>query len=270
MSNTFDDALGAFEQAGFADDTESVESQPQADAPEVETESPTPEVASKDVDLSGLPEEAQIFLRARQREMQADYTRKTQELAAQRQEAEQYAQFVQALNTDPQFAMAVLERLQTQLQQAGFYQPAVQDEFGVDESDGYEDYESDPYVRELEELKSWKEQMEAEWENAHNEAIINRQIAEIRSAHPDYTQEDIEDVYALGFYTNGDLHAANEMFRGIIDRSLARYLETKRGVQTPAALPSGQGVPAPDDLRNADEKTLRAAALERLTSAINQ
>lgn len=34
---------------------------------------------SKEVDLSHLPEEAQIFIRAREREMQADATRKWQE-----------------------------------------------------------------------------------------------------------------------------------------------------------------------------------------------
>src|SRR6478735_4440824 len=58
-----------------------------------------------------LPPEAQAYLTQREREMQADYTRKTQEVAAQRREAEQAMEFVQALNTDPSFAYQVHESL---------------------------------------------------------------------------------------------------------------------------------------------------------------
>lgn len=270
MSSTFDDALGAFEESGFAPDTEELPNQPtpEADAPEVDESQPA-EPDSIQVTLDDLPEEAQILLRARQREMQADYTRKTQELAQQRQEAEQYQQFVTALNSDPEFAQAVLERLQAQLQAAGYLDQApAEDEWF--EPDEYGGPEEDPYLRELQELKEWRAQVEAERQDAYNEAIINRQIAEIRSQHQDYTDADIEDIYALGFYTNGDLHAANEMFRGMIDRNLARYLESKKGVQTPAALPGGQGVAAPTDLVHADDKVLRAAATEALIQTLNQ
>jgi len=276
VSNTFDDALGAFEAAlpeGNLPVDEVPENQPtpEADAPEGVENQPDEGPASREIDLSGLPEEAQIFVRAREREMQRDYTRKTQELAQQRQEAEQYAQFVQALNSDPEFATAVLERLQAQLAAAGYLeQQQAADEYGLDDPDGWSDTEDDPYLKELQELKQWRDQVEAQWEESYQESLMNRQVAEIRSAHPEYDQADIEDIYALGFYTDGDLHKANDMFRGIIDRNLARYLESKRSVQTPAQLPSGQGVPAPDDLRSADDKQLREAALERLRSAIGQ
>jgi len=272
MSSTFDDALGAFETAGLAPDTqdlpESTEpATPEADAPDV-TESQPAEPDSKSIDISHLPEEAQIYLRAREREMQGDYTRKTQEVAQQRQEAEQYVQFVQALNSDPEFAGAVLERLQSQLQAAGYYQPTVEDEFGFDETGGYEDVESDPYAQELNEMREWRARVEREWEDTRNEAILNRQVAEIRSSHPEYSGDDIQDIYALGFFTNGDLHAANDMFRGMQDRVLARYLESKKSVQAPGSLPSSTGSAAPDSLKDADEKQLRAAALERLMSSI--
>src|SRR4051812_32489640 len=69
------------------------------------------EAATPKIDLSQVDPQAQEYIQSREREMQADYTRKTQEAASARQEAEQALQFIEALNTDPNFALQVHQTL---------------------------------------------------------------------------------------------------------------------------------------------------------------
>jgi len=278
MSDTFGAALDAFAGAGLAPDTQDLPDETNQPL-EVSTQEVTPEPtvdlepnvpASKEVDLSGLPEEAQIFLRAREREMQADYTRKTQEVARQREEAEQYTQFVNALNSDPQFALEVVNRLQAQLEQAGLYQRPQADEYYGTYDDDDPAPGPDPYEKKLQELEARQRAWEEQAYNAWEEARVDREVAEIRSQNPAYSDVDVQDIVDLGWATNGDLHAAHDLYKGIQDRVLARYLQTKKGVQAPSPVSGGSGSPVPDDLRTADQMTLRKAAEERLINAIAQ
>lgn len=244
-----------------------VTNQPDGSAPAGSEASQPEDPASREIDLTGLPEEAQIFLRAREREMQADYTRKTQELAEQRRQAEQHIAFVEALNSDPEFALNVFGTLQDQLAQAGYLeQQAALNE--LDDEFGMGDPVSDPYARELAEMRAWRQNLESQLAQNQMQAQLDRQIAELRSAHPDYTTDDVQAILDLGFATGGDLRAANEAYRGMQDRILARYLQNKVGVKTPAPIASGQGTPVPEDISEADDLTLRAIAQERLINAI--
>jgi hypothetical protein len=260
----YDAALGAFQRA-FEEEASPQsgnqhDAQPnQAVAPEttpVDQESQPDLPASKSIDLSGLPEEAQIYLRAREREMQADYTRKTQEAAALRAEAEQAMQFIQALNSDPQFALQAYQTLGQQLAQLGLLQS--------DEEVTYDEYgqpvEPDPYAAKIAELEAWRDKMQEEWLTANLSAQLDRQIATIQSQHPDWGEQDLQAVIDLGFATNGDLLAAAEQYQAIQDHILSRYLSSKASVTTPAPLPNSSGNPVPQKPKTDEE--LRAAAME--------
>lgn len=77
---------------------------------------------------------------------QADYTRKTQELSKQKQEIQTAAALAQALERDPFGTLSLLQ------QHYGVSQPNVQ---AVEE-----DIWVDPVVKELEEIKAWKRELE--------------------------------------------------------------------------------------------------------------
>lgn len=257
----YDAALGAF-QALESDPSAQEGNQPDAPvgapgAAPVESPSPSAsEPTSKSIDISGLPEEAQIFLRAREREMQADYTQKTQAAAAQRAEAEQAMQFIQALNSDPQFALQAYQTLEAQLAQQGYLQAqeAEQyDEFG-------QEIGPDPYEEKIADLEQWRNQMEDEWQTASLSAHLDRQISVIQSQHPEWTEQDMQSVIDLGFATNGDLMAASSQYQAVQDQVLSRYLSSKSSVNTPAALPSGGATQVP--LAPKTEEQTRAAAME--------
>lgn len=252
----YDAALGAFESA-LGEEA----NQPEAPtgAPETAPVEPSqPEVpASKSIDISGLPEEAQIFIRAREREMQADYTRKTQEAAAARAEAEQAMQFINALNSDPQFALQAYQALETELAQLGYLQ-AQEEEYAYDEYG--QEVEPDPYAEKIAEIEAWRSQMEDEWLTASLSADLDRQLSVIQSQHPDWSEQDMQSIIDLGFATNGNLIAAAEQYQAVQDQVLARYLQSKSSVNTPAPLPSG-GANVPHTPPKTEEET-RAAAME--------
>jgi len=259
----YDAALGAFQALETDPSAQEAGNQPDAPAgapgaaPVVPSQQTPPGPASKSIDISGLPEEAQIFLRAREREMQADYTQKTQAAAAQRAEAEQAMQFIQALNSDPQFALQAYQTLEAQLAQQGYLQAQEPEE-------QYDEYGQpvgpDPYEEKIAELEQWRDQMQDEWQTANLSAHLDRQISVIQSQHPDWTQEDMQSVIDLGFATNGDLMAASAQYQAVQDQVLARYLSSKSSVNTPAALPSGGATQVPV-VPKTEEQT-RAAAME--------
>ena len=258
MSN-FDAALEAF-QSNLPSEEGNQPEAPETVAPEtapVEPSQSATEQASNSIDISHLPEEAQVFIRAREREMQADYTRKTQEAAALRTEAEQAMQFIQALNSDPQFALQAYQTLEGQLAQLGYLQEQeaeeVYDEYG-------QTVGPDPYEEKIAELEQWRDQMEDEWLTANLSAQLDRQISVIQSQHPDWTEQDMQAVIDLGFATNGDLLSAANQYQAVQDQILARYLQSKSSVNTPAVLPSG-GANVPHKAPQGEEET-RAAAME--------
>lgn len=264
--STFDSAMEAF-QSLESDSGEENQQTPSAAPVDAEPQTPPSEPASKAIDISGLPEEAQVYIRAREREMQADYTRKTQEAAQQRQEAEQALRFIDALNSDPDFAYNVLNQLQTQLGQSGydFYEePSFESEVLTDEWGN--EIGPDPYAEKLAEIEAWKNQMENEWLTANLSAQIDRQLATIQQQHSDWDDNDLQNVIDLGFVTNGDLHKAAEQYQAILDHSLSKYLERKGSINTPAPLPHGSAQPVQPTLSTEEER--RAAAMEIIRNSL--
>lgn len=266
MSETFDAATEALSAGLTGSENPPVEAAESVPTPQ-ETPEVTPEVpASKEIDISHLPEEAQIYIRARERELQGDATRKWQEAAELRRQAEQSISFVEALNSDPTFAKQVYEFLDQNLAAAGYLGGSAPDE--DDDDFTWDDEGTAPIQAELAEIKQWKQDMEEQMLVERISADLDHQIARVRHNNPNWDDEDIQSVIDLGFATQGDIVRAAEVYRGIQDRGLARYLDRKGSVTAPPQVQGSSGTSVPNDLKSASDDELRQAALERIRSEL--
>lgn len=212
-------------------------------------------------DLNAVPEEYRPYVEQAYKSFQGDYTRKTQELAEQRKQfegldpesAREAVQFVELVQTDPNYALAVTQALTEQLQAAG-YSPAQADamaaqqmqEFNNGADDGWEDesYGAVPpeFQQKLNELEAWKSQQEQLQRQQWWENKLTNDAAAIRAAHPDYTEADMNDIFALSWSTGGDLQKAQESFEAQRQRIMQSYLQEKANVPAGTPPSSGPGV----------------------------
>lgn len=209
-------------------------------------------------DLNSVPAEHRPYVEQAYKTMQAGLTQKFQELAETRKQfegvdpsaAREALQFVEAIQTDPNYALAVNQALTEQLQAAG-YSPAQAQElagqqmeqFNNSEDDGWGDetYGAVPpeVQRKLDELEAWKGQQEQQQRQQYWENKLTNDAAAIRAAHPHYSEDDMNDIFALSWSTGGDLQAAQKAFEAQEQRIVSRYLQEKAGV--PAGQPISGG-----------------------------
>lgn len=213
---------------------------------------------SKSIDLSQLDDSQREYIQAREREMQAAFTRKTQELAAQREEAAQALQFINELNTNPDFAYEVQNRLGSELQRLGYNQ-------GAEENLDYE--VDDPYLAKINELEAWKNQQEQRLAEAEVASRIDRESAVIQSQNPHFVEDDWSNIYALAISLGGNIQAATDAYKSIGQREVNRYLAQKESVNanvpiTPGT--TGHSEEAPQHPGDLGSKALRQAAMQRL------
>lgn len=228
--------------------------------------------------LDALPDEARVIVEQRLAQMQGDYTRKTQEASELRREAEQAIQFVQELQTNPNFALQVHQEIAEALEASGFSPQEASDEAArqVTEavSEGVGDLESDdPIVQELEELKSWRAEQEARQLQLEMENEFDRMDVAVRQAYPDFSEDDMSHVYALSYATGGDLEAAASAYKQEIDRIVQVYLDKKTSVNSGAPqIPSvgGPGQQPPEEFEGLFDPRLEAAAERMLGEALGQ
>lgn len=185
-------------------------------------------------DPSTLPEDMQLVYKS----MQADYTRKTQEIAELRRSYEAFSEaevdpdvalqavgFLQELNDNPEFALQVAENIRRNAGTTDDSQPS--EVFTSENVDNSYDNLPPQLAAELEQMRQFREemmQMQAQQESlAELEAMENT----IRTTNPHYTEDDVEAIYSLAYATDGDLLAAQEMYAGIQQRLLGSYLKTK-------------------------------------------
>lgn len=186
-------------------------------------------------DPNVLPEDMQAVYKS----MQADYTRKTQEIAELRRQYESFSEagvdadsalqaveFLQKLNNDSQFAMSVAESIR---QTVGTPDDSQSVETTISENTT-NSYDSLPpqLAAELEQMRQFREEMlemQAQQETlAELEAMENT----IRTANPNYSDADMEAIYSLAYATDGDLMAAQEQYHAIQQNLLGKYLESKQ------------------------------------------
>lgn len=250
----------------------------------------TPEVDSfTRLDPSTIPAELRPYYDS----MQADYTRKTQEVAPYRKLAEdtgldvdglrQSADLYAALQ-DPaqivQFHSELTAALQAQgLTQAEATAAATQT---VQESlAGGEDLSSlDPEEQRFQALeaklagfeqaaKADAEQRQNEARAGHIVAEMNRQQMVIQEQHPDWGQEEIDATYELSAFYGGNLIQAASRFEEFMSNRVSKVLNGKsQSAQNPALAPLPAAVPGlsrgmdfGDDLNAAHKAALAAAKL---------
>jgi hypothetical protein len=219
-------------------------------------------------DPSVLPEDMQAVYKS----MQADYTRKTQEIAELRRGfgalseqgvdpdvALQAVGFVQALNEDPDFAMQIAAQIQQNAGTPDVSQPTVET---IPENND-NSYEGLPpqLAAELEEMRAFRESMlefQAQQESLEElEAMENT----IKTSNPHYNDDDMETIYSLAYAHDGDLMAAAEQYHAMQQRMLGSYLQSKQvphGATPAPAMPSSVPSPGFKSLDEAHKAALEA------------
>jgi len=200
------------------------------------------------LDPTNLPEDLQPLYK----NMQADYTRKTQELAEQRKLFSQFDEyginpedalnavgFLMRLDQDPEFAQEYARHLSPQMETPMTGQVQTN---GVvsDNGEGYANLPPE-VIQELSEMREFREQMvEAQ---THQEMMfeLEQEEAQIRTQFDHYNDDDIERIYNLAYSTEGDLFAAQQIYQQMEQGILNKYLGSK---QVPLGATSPGGAPA--------------------------
>lgn len=229
--------------------------------------------------LEGIEDPVQRqLIETRFGQMQGDYTRKTQDLSREREEAQQAIQFVEALNSDPNFALRVRDEIQTALEASGFSEQEARAEANAQVQEAAQPGESglepdDPIVRELQELKEWRAETEARQLQQEMENEFDRMDVAVRQANPDLGEEDMAHVYALSYATGGDLFEAVNAYKQESQRILERYMAGKQGqVDSTPSTPSSSGSAQeqPSQFDGLFDPELMAAAQRMLSESLGQ
>lgn len=224
----------------------------------------TPEAATApdsftNLDPNTLPPEVQPYYKS----MQADFTRKTQEIAEQRKQFEslgpldqlqQANELLQALQ-DPNELVRFHAELSNALQEMGLT-PAqanaaaaqhIQEQTQAPQDQNWSD---DPDERRIQELEQRLSQFESAQQAAEQQrqaemlqmAVVgemNRQESIIRESNPSYTQDDINAVYELSAFYDGNLLDAQRRYEEIVSSRVASLLNSKGTVASnPAFTPA--------------------------------
>lgn len=268
----FDQAVEALANASAEDTGQSSNVQPvepsQPNEQGTQAVEATPVVEKPQIDLNQLPPEARSYVEAREREMQADYTRKTQEVAEQRKEAEQALEFINALNSDPSFALQVHQTLSQALQQQGY---SVQEANAIANQQVQNEDELfvDPYMQKIQELENWKSEQEQRIREAEAASRIESSIAAIRSDNPAYKDDDIRDILTMAFAYGGDVLQAANAYKTVTQRIVEGYVGQKESVPASLNQPSSTGhaeVP-PEGFKSLNDPRLEEAAKRMLAES---
>ena len=246
------------------------------------------------LDINALPDEVKPFAKS----VQGDYTRKSQELAEMRKQYEHFgdpddvAQAValaRAFQSDP---VATLHKIESGLRDMGVYtEPAssatptqqVVDEDPVMAKLAQEYGKDDPLFQLAQnmhsELKNIQEERsvftreksqaeQARIEREYEEYLGRTEIA-VRHEHPEWNDEDLNDVYDLVMVSGGDMLEASKKYEDISNRAVVKYLQRKTNLPTgaggvPASGPGTQGLEAAKTTTEATR-----LAKEELESLIN-
>lgn len=243
------------------------------------------------LDPNALPPELRPYYES----MQADYTRKTQEIAPTRAlqselgldtDGLRHAAELYTALQDPQQLVQFHSELTTALQAEGL-SPAEASAAATQHiaetaqgTQGGEDFSQlDPEERRIQELESrltrFEDSQRAESERLQQErqqlafvAEMNQQESAVRESHQDWTQSDIDATYELSAFNGGNLIAAAARYEEIISDRIARILNGKGAVAADAAHaplpPALSGVTRPQKFGSLEEAHKAAMAAAKL------
>jgi hypothetical protein len=259
------EALQAVIPESYDEDTATVSDDVVDDTPDVES--------FTKFDPNVLPEDMQKVYRS----MQADYTRKTQEIADIRRQAEAFSdlgvdadsarnmiQFYQRLDSDPQFLAGFVSNVQSELEQAGYSQNEAAELAPTVIDERYGDI-SPMLAQELGEMRQFREQVLYDQEQANLIGELEGQEQSIRLGNPHYSDDDISAIYSLAYSTGGDLSLAANEYHGIQQRLLGGYLQSKQVPVGLAPTPSGPSTIPARTFSSLDEA--HKAAMEAVRNA---
>lgn len=259
---------------------------------------PAPDAAAEDsfterFDPNSLPAELLPAYKA----MQADYTRKRQADAEAIRLVQQYqdvdlgtaVELYQRMQ-DPNALLDFVQEASEYLANQGYAEWETVDSVGVQPQTAAENNlqqaldnlaAGDPDLAPLAEaVKQMQHQLES-FQMEHSERLeaereetqmlqvlgeIQRQENIIRTDNPQYGDDDIDAIYEIASYYDGDLLAAQESYEAMFTRRLGRYMGAKEATPAPV-IPAGTpgGIPTPElSYDPLDSKSAHAAALETL------
>lgn len=249
----------------------------QATPESVESQTESPQQAPTDTsfidenfDPSSLPPELQPGYK----QMQGHFTRRMQEIKAQE---EQYAQFgdpqeiaqaVELRNVlrDPSNYKQLHQELSEYLGASTGATPqeasqeahrqlenATQPQPGLAPSLAQLDDEFEPVKTEFARLQgelasmktefnTYKEQREAQELELALVGEIQRQVGTLRQQRPDYTDQDIDGIFELSTFYNGDIQQAQKRYDDIFTDRMSRYLASKQSPAEPSGIFAGGSV----------------------------
>jgi len=191
-----------------------------------------------------LPEDLQSVYRS----MQADYTRKTQEIADLRRyndslselgvdpnEAINIVDFFRQLENDPQVANEFVSRVQSYWEQP---QVDYNHTFETPIDQGYEGLPQE-LAQELQAMREFRHEMMVQQQQSEIMAELEVEEQQIRMANPHYSEDDVEAIYSLAYATDGDLQAAAQQYHAIQQRLLGNYLQSKQVPPGATPMPTG-------------------------------
>lgn len=279
--DSFDAAAEALASANTGDNVspESAPSEqaPQSVAPEVDAGTTSPsEDSFSNIDPNALPPE----LRAQYANMQGAFTKRMQELSEQSRRYEALGdpevavrgvELMKALEEDPVF---VHQQLSSWLENQGM-SPAQASQAAA-EIQATEEFAQDEYEvpetlrRELDELKSWRQQEEATRAEQAYMAELQREEMAIRQSNPNFTDDDVNAVYELAFAHGGSLLRAEAAYKQLQDRWAASYIDQKSSVPAGLNQPGVTGsAQSPAKFERLDDPALEKAAMAALAAALN-
>lgn len=220
-------------------------------------------------DPNVLPEDMQQVYKS----MQADYTRKTQEIAELRRQYSSFSEhgvdpdvalqavgFLQELNTNPEFAMQVAEQIQQTM--------GTPDDSQYYDETTYENYDSNyeglpaELAAELQEMRAFREEMLTIQAQQQSLEELESMENTIRTSNPNYNDSDLEVIYSLAYAHDGDLMAAAEQYHALQQNLLGSYLQAKQVPHGATPAPTAPStVPSPG-FKSLDEA--HKAALEAI------
>jgi hypothetical protein len=221
------------------------------------------------LDPSSLPEDLQLYYK----NMQADYTRKTQEIAEQRKQYQQLTEygidpnyaleavgFLQRLDDDPAFAADVARQLAPQQEYPMTVQQPSEGSIPNDSGD-YGNLSPDLQA-ELQAMREFRSSFNEQQQEQAMLGELQQEETYIRAQYPHYNDTDIENIYQVAHATDGDLLAAQEVYTSMEQSILNKYLQSKQipqGITSPNSGPAS--VPG-KSFANLDEA--HKAAMEKL------